>query len=129
MAGLRVVEAQPVEQHERLAEAGAADGEVALHAVGRAGAQVERGIEPQEAGDGGRERALVFLERDDAHGAVGLFERNGLISAGDHHHVAPRRSLLGEQRQRECEKQQAFIHAWGRVLPPGARPTGGRKAA
>src|ERR1039458_6386456 len=41
VAGLRVAEAHAVEQDEGLAEAGAADGEIGLHAIGRALLEVE----------------------------------------------------------------------------------------
>ena len=48
VAGLHVVHAHAVEQDQRLAEAGAADREVGLDAVGRALAEVERRVEPEQ---------------------------------------------------------------------------------
>ena len=48
MPGLHVVNAQPVEQHERLTECRAANGKIALKAARYALLQVERGIEFQQ---------------------------------------------------------------------------------
>ena len=93
--GLRIVEAHAVEQHERLAEDGAADGEIALHAVGRAFGEVERRVQLEQIDQRVEHQALA-ARRKHANGAVDLFERHGLVGPGDHHGVALLRLLLGE---------------------------------
>ena len=95
MAGLRVVETHAVEQHEGLAEAGAADGEIGLHAVGRALGEVERGVELEQIDQRVEHQALA-AHRKHADGAVDLFERHGLEGAGDDHGIVPFGGLLGE---------------------------------
>ena len=52
MSRLRVVEPHAVDEHEHLAEVGAADGEVGLDAQHAAGAHVHRGHEPERIGNG-----------------------------------------------------------------------------
>ena len=59
VAGLGVVDAEAVEQDERLLEGGAADGEVGLHAVGGAGLEVEGGVEAEVVDDAVEEQRLV----------------------------------------------------------------------
>ena len=50
--GLDVVQPQSIEQDQRLAETAAADGQIALDAVGRTLTQIERRIEFQQIGEG-----------------------------------------------------------------------------
>ena len=99
MPGLRVVEAHAVEQDEGLTEARAADGEVHLHAVGRAFGEVERRVQLEQVHQRVEHQALA-AHRKHADGAVDLFERHGLKGAGDDHGVVPFGRLLGEGEYR-----------------------------
>ena len=103
MAGLRVVEALAVEQHQRLPERAAADRDIRLHASGRAGHHVHRGVQAQEVGQPGLERRLAG-HRQNVHRAIDLFERDRLDRAGDNHHFVAGglgRAEAGGQRQRQ----------------------------
>ena len=95
MAGLWVVQTHAVEQHEGLAEAGAADGEIRLDAVGGAFGEVERGVELDQIDERVEHQALA-ADRKHADGAVDLFERHGLEGPGDDHGIVPFGGLLGE---------------------------------
>ena len=110
VAGLDVVEAHAVEQHEGLLEVGAADGEVGLYAVGRAFLQVERWVEAQHVDDGVEEQRIV-ADGEHADGAVEFFERHGFEDAGDHHGLGRRAGDLGlilraEGMRESCKDQQ-----------------------
>src|ERR1035441_4019323 len=105
MPGLRVVEAHAVEQHQRLAEARAADGEIALHAVGRAFFEVERRVQLEQIRQRVEHQRLA-ARRKHADGAVDLFERHGFEGPGDDHGVALPRQLLGEGEDRGKREEQ-----------------------
>jgi hypothetical protein len=115
MPGLRVVEAHAVEQHQRLAEARAADGEIALHAVGRAFGEVERRVQLEQIHQGVEHKALTARGKH-ADGAVDLFQRHGLEGSRDDHGVALLRRLLGEGEYR-CKRRALRMtrasSAWG----------------
>ncbi len=96
VAGLGIVEAHAVEEDEGLAEAGAADGEIGLDAVGGALLKVERGIEAEQIGEAVEDEGLGS-GGEDADGAIDLFERHGLERTGDDDGIA---LLLGESDQR-----------------------------
>src|ERR1035437_9907095 len=104
MPGLRVVEAHAVEQHQRLAEARAADGEIALHAVGRAFFPGERRGQLEEIPQRVEHQRLA-ARRKHPDGAVDLFERHGFEGPGDDHGVALLRHLLGEGEYR-CKREE-----------------------
>jgi hypothetical protein len=82
VAGLRVVHAAAVEEDEGLGERGAADGEVALEAVGGALAEVEGGVELEEIREVVEQEALGE-DGEGGDGAVGLFEGERLPGSGD----------------------------------------------
>ena len=106
MAGLNVVEALAVQQDERLAEAGAADREVALHAAGRALAKVERGIEAEQVGEA-IEDEVCSARRQHADGAIDFVERERLVRAGDDDSLV----LLGKgaKRQKKDDRGTQFV--------------------
>jgi hypothetical protein len=108
VAGLRVVDAHAVEQHEGLAEARAADGKIALHPVRRAFLQVERGVELEQIRQGIKHQALA-ARREHADGAVDLFQRHGLIGSSDDHGIVTFGRLLGEGecRQKREKKEKS----------------------
>ena len=83
MAGLDVVQAQAVEQHQGLAEAAAANGKIGLHAVGSALLQVERRVQPQQVGQGVGDQVHA-ARRQQRDGAVHLIQRERLEGAGHH---------------------------------------------
>src|ERR1035441_10657241 len=93
-AGLRIVEAHPVEQHQRLAEACAADGEIGLHAAGRAFLEVERRVQLEKVHQGVDRQGLA-ADRKHADRAVQLLQRHRLEGSGDHHGFALLGRLLG----------------------------------
>ena len=82
VAGLRVVQPLPVEQDQGLAEAGAADREVGLNAVGRARGKVERGVQLQDVDQCVEHRATA-THRQHTDRAIDLFERQRFVGAGD----------------------------------------------
>lgn len=89
MTGLRIIEAEAIEQHEGLAIAGAADGDVALHAIGRTLLKIERGIKVEEVGDAVDEEQLVRNGQHD-DGAIDFVQHDGLGFTGDHDRIVLR---------------------------------------
>jgi len=92
VAGLCVVEPHAVQQHQRLPERRAMDGEIGLHAVGRPLPQIERGIQAQDidpcVGEQAQAANVVNGNR-----TVGFLQRNRFKRAGDDDGIAPRRRL------------------------------------
>ena len=83
MSRLRVVEAHAVDEHERLAERGAAQREVRLHAAVAACGDVEPAREPQRVGERAHGQRLDPLARDHVQRAPQLREARRLGAAGD----------------------------------------------
>src|SRR5262249_17468108 len=82
MAALDVVEALPIEEDQRLAEAAAANGEIGLDAIRRALAYVERGVELERV-DEGVKYEILGSHGEDANRAIDFFERKRLERGGD----------------------------------------------
>ncbi len=74
MAGLGVIDAEAVEQDERLLEGSAADGEVSLNAIASACLQVEGRVLAEQVDDAVADEWLV-AGRKDVDGAVTFGER------------------------------------------------------
>jgi len=105
MAGLDVVETEAVEQHQGLFEVGAADGEIVLHAIGRAGLEVERRIEAQGI-DQGIEEQRLRAHGKYGDGAIDFIDGERLVGAGHHHGFVLRRGLGEDGKQ--GKKQQKW---------------------
>ena len=99
VAGLHVVEPHAVEQHQRLAEARAADREVGLHAVRRAFGEVERRVQLQQVRQRIEHQALA-AHRKHADGAVDFLQRHRLEGAGHDHGFALLRAAAARRRVR-----------------------------
>ena len=117
MAGLRVVHAQAIHEHQRLAKGSTADGEIGRNAVGRTRLQVERRVQPQEVHHRRRQKLFVGAQRQNADRAVGFPQRHGFVGAGHQHDLVPLHA------QHEPEKPGRHVLPWYRFAG-GARAAG-----
>ncbi len=106
MPGLRVVQADAVHHHQRLAESGAADAEIRLHAVRPARPHLDARKQAQDV-VGIRNRQLRDLfARDDIDAASHVAERRRRHRTGHDHGLlcARRRGRLCGWRDEACEE-------------------------
>jgi hypothetical protein len=82
VTGFWVVDAEAVEEDERLLEGCAAEGEISLNAGGGAGLQVEGGVLTEEIDDGIGDEGLV-ARLDEVDGAIAFGEGQGFDVSGD----------------------------------------------
>ena len=96
MAGLGVVQAHAIDEHEHLTEIRAAHGEVALHAGNATHPDVDRGRQPQRIGHRLHRQPRDLLAGDDRHPAG---DRAQLDRPGrrGHHDRLPE-TVLGKRR-------------------------------
>ena len=114
MPGLGIVDAEAVQENERLLEGGAPNREVGLNTVGRARLEVERGVLPEVVGDVVEEERL--LARVEGHdGAVGLGERyrrnggcdgDGLVDLRGGEVAEPTAMEAGQVRERAIAERR-----------------------
>ena len=110
MARLRVVQANAVDEHEHLAEVGAAHREIRLHAANAARTHVHRRDQPQHIGNRVRRQRLDLLARDHGKRARHRPHLNGGGRGGHDHHLAVWRHRLGRRwhprRRGDHEKKE-----------------------
>ena len=82
VARLRVVQPHAVHEDEHLAEVGAAQREIALHAEHATGAHVHGRDQPQHVGDGVRGQGVDLLASDDGHRPRDAAEIDGAGGGG-----------------------------------------------
>ena len=105
---LGVVEPGAVDQHQRLAEGGAADGEVGLDAARAALAHLDAGHQPQRVDRRRHRQAGEVLAGEDDDGAPEAAERVGRDGSGDDDrlaHVGGRRARGGWRRLRRGRRR------------------------
>jgi len=106
MSRLRIVHSDSVDQHQRLAEIAAADGEIGLKAIRRARVNVQRWIETEIIEEGVGESLCIVIQLDGADGAVGLVQRRGFVNAGDDHYIGSVGKSWSLGRGAEAEAQE-----------------------